>query len=127
VFDGCVLVVLAYSPSVWLAIAMHSILATTIGTLAPAFGAMISLVSPPRCRSAAFSTISVFAIPGIAVFLPLIGTISDSLGIQASMLTLVPVSVAAGFLLSSASRFIEDDIEAVRAESLARVASAPIS
>jgi MFS family permease len=124
VFDGLVLVVLAYAPSVWVAIAMHSILATTIGTLAPAFGAMLSLIAPPRCRSAAFSTVSVFAVPGIALFLPLIGLISDSLGIQASMLTLVPVSLAAGFLLSSAAPFIEDDIEAVRAESLERVATA---
>jgi branched-chain amino acid transport system ATP-binding protein len=123
VFDGLVLVVLAYSPNVWLAIAMHSILATTIGTLAPAFGAMLSLISPPRCRSAAFSTISVFAIPGIAIFLPLIGTISDAIGIQASMLTLVPVSVIAGLLLSSGARFIEDDIEAIRVESLERVAA----
>jgi len=126
VFDGFVLVVLAYSPSVWLAIAMHSILATTIGTLAPAFGAMLSLISPPRCRSAAFPTISVFAIPGIAIFLPLIGSISDAIGIQASMLTLVPVSLAAGFLLSSGAKFIEEDIEAVRLESpLERVAAGP--
>ena len=123
VFDGVVLVVLAYAPNVWLAVAMHSVLATTVGTLAPAFGAMLSLIAPPRCRSAAFSTISVFAIPGIAIVLPLIGVISDSIGIQASMVTLVPVALAAGFILSSAAPFIEDDIEAVRAESLARVAA----
>jgi hypothetical protein len=84
---------------------------------------MLSLIAPPRCRSAAFSTISVFAIPGIAIFLPLIGSISDAIGIQASMLTLVPVSVIAGLLLSSGAKFIEDDIEAVRAESLERVAA----
>jgi branched-chain amino acid transport system ATP-binding protein len=123
VFDGLVLVVLAYSPNVYLAIAMHSILATTIGTLAPAFGAMLSLISPPRCRSAAFSTISVFAIPGIAIFLPLIGSISDSIGIQASMLTMVPVSLAAGFLLSSGAPFVAEDIANIRAEALSRVAS----
>ncbi len=64
---------------------------------------------------------SVFAIPGIAVFLPLIGVASDSLGIQASMLLMVPVSLAAGFILASASRTLEADIEAVRIESVARV------
>lgn len=121
VVDGILLVGLAYAPNVWVAIAIHSILATTIGTLAPAFAAMISLISPPRCRSAAFSTISVFAIPGIAVFLPLIGRISDAIGIQASMLMMVPVSLAAGFLLASSAPFVEADIDAVRAESLARV------
>ena len=45
----------------------------SIGTLAPAFFALLSIVAPPRVRAASFSTISVFAIPGIAVFLPLIG------------------------------------------------------
>ena len=121
VVDGLILVGLAYAPNVAIAVVFHSVLATTIGTLAPAFGAMLSLIAPPRCRSAAFSTVSVFAIPGIAIFLPLIGKISDSIGIQASMLTMVPVSLAAGFLLSNAAPFVEHDIAAVRAESLARV------
>ena len=49
---------------------MHFILSASIGTLAPAFFALISIVAPPRVRAASFSTISVFAIPGIAVFLP---------------------------------------------------------
>ena len=123
VFDGIVLVGLAYAPTVWLAILAHSVLATTIGTLAPAFAAMLSLISPPRCRAAAFSTISVFAIPGIAIFLPLIGKISDSIGIQASMLTMVPVSLAAGFLLASGAPFVEADIEAIRVDSLTRAST----
>ncbi len=121
VLDGVLLVGLAYAPNVVFAVMMHAVLAASIGTLAPAFFAMLSLVAPPRVRSAAFSTMSVFAIPGIAVFLPLIGVASDSLGIQASMLLMVPVSLAAGFILSSASRTLEADIEAVRVESIARV------
>jgi hypothetical protein len=66
---------------------------------------------------------SVFAIPGIAVFLPLIGVAADRLGIQASMTLMVPVALAAGFILASAGRTIERDIEQVRAESLARIAT----
>ena len=81
----------------------------------------MSIVAPPRVRSASFSTISVFAIPGIAVFLPLIGAVSDNLGIQASMVALVPIAVTAGFILSSASRFVIDDIARVHADALARV------
>jgi branched-chain amino acid transport system ATP-binding protein len=110
VFDGVLLVVLAYAPHVSIAIAMHALLAASIGTLAPAFFALISIVAPPRVRAASFSTISVFAIPGIAVFLPLIGQVSDRLGIQASMVTLVPIAVIAGFLLRSAAPFVMDDI-----------------
>lgn len=124
VLDGVLLVVLAYAPNVATAVAMHALLATSIGTLAPAFFALLSLVAPPRVRAAAFSTMSVFAIPGIAVFLPVIGLLSDSVGIQASMLVMVPVSLAAGFTLASASRTVEPDIEAVRTDSLARVSLA---
>jgi MFS family permease len=115
------LVVLAYAPNVGIAIAANAIVSATIGTLAPAFAVMLSLVSPPRCRSAAFSTISVFGIPGIAIVLPAIGYLSDEFGPQASMLAMVPISMLAGFMLSRAAPFVADDIEAIRLESLARV------
>jgi MFS family permease len=120
VVDGVLLVILAYAPNLATAVVVHALLAASIGTLAPAFFAMISLVAPPRVRAAAFSTISVFAIPGIAVFLPTIGFVSDAMGIQASMIIMVPVSLAAGFILASAGRTIGADIEMVRAEALAR-------
>lgn len=125
VADGILLVILAYAPHLWMAIAVHALLAASIGTLAPAFFALVSLVAPPRVRSAAFSTMAVFAIPGIALFLPLIGLVSDSLGIQASMLVMVPVSLAAGFSLRSAARFVAHDVASVQAESLARVTGEP--
>ncbi|MGK2948531.1 MAG: MFS transporter [Acidimicrobiales bacterium] len=124
VVDGVLLVILAFAPSVWLAIAMHALLAASIGTLAPAFFALISIVAPARVRAASFSTISVFAIPGIALFLPFIGAVSDSVGIQASMALLVPIAVAAGFILASAAKFVDDDIVAVHAETLARAEDA---
>lgn len=124
VVDGLLLVGLAYAPHLPVAIAIHALLAASIGTLAPAFYALISLVAPPRVRAAAFSTMSVFAIPGIALFLPLIGALSDALGIQASMVVMVPVSLASGFVLASAYKFVGADINAVRAESLASVAEA---
>lgn len=110
VVDGLLLVLLAYSPSLVVAIAVHALLAASIGTLAPAFFALVSLVAPPQVRSASFSTMAVFAIPGIAVFLPVIGAVSDSLGIQASMVVMVPVSLAAGLVLSTAARFVSDDV-----------------
>lgn len=125
VVDAGLLVLLAYAPALWVAIGVHALLAASIGTLAPAFFALISLVAPPRVRAASFSTMAVFAVPGIAVFLPVIGAVSDRLGIQASMVIMVPVALAAGFILSSASSMVERDIDAVRAESLAQVAGPP--
>jgi MFS family permease len=127
VVDAVLLVLLAHSPQLWVAIGVHAVLAASIGTLAPAFFALVSLVAPPRVRAASFSTMSVFAIPGIAVFLPLIGAVSDEWGIQASMLVMVPVALAAGFLLASASRFVPDDIERVRAASLESVGEARLA
>ena len=112
VIDGLLLVVLAYAPNVFVAVIMHGLLAASIGTLAPAFFALVSIVAPPRVRSASFSTISVFAIPGIAVFLPLIGQVSDRLGIQASIVVMVPIAVVAALILRSGSRFVVDDIAA---------------
>jgi MFS family permease len=125
--DGVLIVVLAYAPHVAIAVAMHALLAASIGTLAPAFFALISIVAPARVRAASFSTISVFAIPGIAVFLPVIGQVSDALGIQASMVTLVPIAVMAGLILSSAAKYVMDDIAAAHADTLTRadLATAP--
>jgi MFS family permease len=128
VVDGVLLVVLAYAPNVAVAVAMHALLAASIGTLAPAFFALVSIVAPARVRAASFSTISVFAIPGIAVFLPIIGQVSDSMGIQASMVVLVPIAVLASLILASASRFVVDDIVAAHADVLSRedMLAAPI-
>ncbi len=123
VVDGMLLVVLAYAPHVAFAIATHALLAASIGTLAPAFYALVSLIAPPRVRSAAFTTMSLFAIPGVALVLPVIGTTSDSVGIQASVLFLVPIAVISGLILSSAARFVRGDIESVRAESVAHAAA----
>ena len=123
VADGILLVALAYAPHVLVAVAAHALLASSIGTLAPAFFALVSLIAPPRVRSAAFTTMSFFAIPGVAIALPLLGAASDSVGIQASVLALVPVAVASGLILASAARFVRDDIEAVRTESVLHAAA----
>jgi branched-chain amino acid transport system ATP-binding protein len=118
VVDGMLLVALAYAPNAATAIALHAVLAGSVGTLAPAFFSMLSLVAPPHVRAAAFTTLSVFAVPGIAVFLPVIGALSDSVGVQASMVVMVPISLAAGGLLAWAGSTIQADIAAVRQDAL---------
>jgi hypothetical protein len=64
----------------------------------------------------------VFAIPGVALFLPVLGALSDTFGLQASVLSLVPVSILAGLVLSSAASLVADDIDANRADSAWRAA-----
>ena len=123
VVDAMLLVVLANAPNVATAVAVHALLAASIGILAPAFFSLLSFVIPPRVRAAGFSTIAVFGIPGIAVFLPLIGAVSDRYGLQASSLVLVPVAVAAGLILASARRFVVPDVARVRVEAVERAAA----
>jgi branched-chain amino acid transport system ATP-binding protein len=121
--DGVLLVALAYAPHVAVAVAAHALLAASTGTLAPAFFALVSLIAPPRVRSSAFTTMSLFAVPGVAFALPVIGAVSDAIGIQASVFLLVPIAVASGLILASASAFVADDIEAVRSDSVGHAAA----
>ena len=51
VVDAGLLVVLAGAPHVGIAVVIHAVLAESIGTLAPAFDALVSLIAPPRVRS----------------------------------------------------------------------------
>lgn len=125
VVDGALVVVLAYTPNVATAVAIHAVVAGSIGTLAPAFFSMLSLVAPPHVRAAAFTTLTVFALPGIALFLPFIGWLSDAVGVQASMLMMVPLSLIAGGILSTASRTFPADVQRVQADALAHNAPAP--
>jgi MFS family permease len=118
VIDGVLVAALAYAPNVSLAVGVHAVLAASVGTLAPAFLALVSLVAPPHVRAATFSTISVAALPGIAVLLPVLGVVSDTIGLQASMLLLVPTCVAGALMLSSAAKIVDDDIADVRRSSL---------
>jgi MFS family permease len=119
VIDGVLVAALAYAPHVSLAVGVHAVLAASVGTLVPAFLALVSLVAPPHVRAATFSTISVAALPGIAVFLPIIGAISDAIGLQASMLMLVPTCLIGALILASAAKIVDGDIANVRRGSLA--------
>jgi branched-chain amino acid transport system ATP-binding protein len=123
VVDGILLAVLAYTPNVATAVAIHALVAGSIGTLAPAFYSMLSMLAPPHVRAAAFSTLAVFALPGIALFLPLIGRLSDQVGVQSSMLVMVPLSLVAGAILSTAGGTFSADVAQVRAEALADAAA----
>ncbi len=112
VFNGLMMALLAYAPHVSIAVLCHAMIAGSIGTLAPAFFAMISIVSPSRVRAVSFTSVSVAGIPGIAIFLPTIGILSDAIGLQPAMLTMIPMLLAAGFILASARKFVDGDMAA---------------
>jgi hypothetical protein len=58
----------------------------------------------------------------VALVLPLLGVASDAVGLQSSVLGLVPVAVVSGLILASAARFVSEDITTVRAEPVIRPA-----
>jgi MFS family permease len=121
--DGLLIVALANAPHVSVAVLVHAVLAASIGTLAPAFLALVSLVAPPRSRAFTFSTISIAAVPGIVVFLPTIGAVSDAFGLEASILLLVPISIAGALILASAASTVDADIAQVRRACIGAVAA----
>ena len=120
VVDAVLLIGLAYAPNIGVAVGIHAVVAATVATLAPAFMALVSLIAPSHVRSAAFSTMAVFAIPGIAIFLPLIGMVSDVVGIQASLIAVLPISAIGAAVLASASRCIAGDVDVDDSTSTAR-------
>jgi MFS family permease len=126
VLNGFILAGLAYAPHVSIAILCNALLSGSIGTLAPAFFAMISIVTPSNIRAVTFSSITVMGIPGIAIFLPLIGVIADAIGLRPAMLLLIPTLLAAGFILASARKFVADDMAAAFATPVDPGAPAPV-
>jgi branched-chain amino acid transport system ATP-binding protein len=115
--NGVFLAVFAFAPNLGVAIAMHLLVSATIGILAPALFAALSLVLPPKARSLGFSVLTLFAVPGIIIVLPTLGSIADRFGHRISMLALIPIAIIGAFVLASAQSTIVDDIEKVRSQS----------
>ncbi len=114
VVNGLTLVALAFAPNLALAIVCNIIVAATVGTIAPAVFAILSLLVPPNVRSIGFTVISLFAAPGVLLVLPLIGRLADEYGIREALLVLVPVTMVAGIILSWAGKTAGEDVTAVQ-------------
>jgi branched-chain amino acid transport system ATP-binding protein len=101
-------------------IAMNMVIAAAAAVLSPGVYSVLSLALPPRARSLGFAVSALWILPGLALY-PLVGHIADTEGIRAALLGLSAPLLLAGFLLSTASRFVNDDI--LRARTAARVSS----
>lgn len=114
VINGLTLVALAFAPNLGTAIACNIIVAATVGSIAPAVFAILSLIVPPRVRSMGFTIISVFAAPGVLLVLPTIGRLADDYGIREASLVLVPVTIAAGAILAWAGNTAGEDVSQIQ-------------
>ncbi|HEV3367121.1 MAG TPA: MFS transporter [Acidimicrobiales bacterium] len=118
-FTSALLVFFALVPVLWVTIVIHMGISASLAAVGSGIYASLSLAIPARSRSLGFSMGAIWVIPGLVV-LPLIGAISDSVGVRIGMLTLVPVFLVGGLILSTAGRLIDRDIVQVRTMAAAR-------
>ena len=81
VVDGVLVAALAYAPDVS-AGRGRTLCSPPASAPGARLLALVSLVAPPHVRAATFSTIFCRALPGIAVFLPVLGAVSDAIGFR---------------------------------------------
>ena len=87
--------------------------------LGPGILVVLSMAAPPRARSMVFSISSLWILPGLLI-LPLVGWIADTWGIRYGMITLLPIGLIGGLILSSAGPIISEDIKDVWQTAAAR-------
>jgi branched-chain amino acid transport system ATP-binding protein len=111
---------LSVTPYLGLVIAFNMVIAAAAAVLYPGVFSVLSLALPPRVRSLGFALSALWFLPGLALY-PLIGHVADTSGIRTALFALAPTLVLAGLLLSTAGRFVNDDI--LRARTAARVSA----
>jgi branched-chain amino acid transport system ATP-binding protein len=119
---GCFMI-LSVSPYLAVVLAMNMVIAAAAAVLTPGVYSILSLVFPPRARSLGYAVSALWILPGLALY-PVIGHVADTAGIRTALFGLSLPLVLAGFLLSTAGRFVNDDIH--RARTAARLSAEAI-
>ena len=109
----------AWSPAVWVAVAFNCLTSAALAIIGPGILVSLSLAIPPRARATGFSVASLWIIPGLAV-LPIIGWISNQIGIRWGMTVMLPLFLIGSFIIGSASKVIDGDIAQVWKAAAAR-------
>jgi len=109
----------ALAPTIPLTVISNILLTSVLAVLLPGLFATLSLAIPARARSLGFSIAAWWAIPGLAM-LPLIGWVSDQVGIRIGMLVMVPILLVGGLMISTGGAVIKRDINDVWGASMAR-------
>ncbi len=109
----------ALSPNIVVAVAINCVISAALAVIGPSILVSLSLAIPARARATGFSVASLWVIPGLLV-LPLIGWISDHLGIRTGMLVLVPLFLVGAVMLGAVGDVIVADIAQVWKAAAAR-------
>jgi len=99
----------ALAPWLWLTIVANMAITASLAVVGPGVFAALSLGIPPRARSMGFSLGAIWVIPGLIV-LPIVGAVSDDIGIRPGMLIMTPVFLLGGLVLAGAGRALNQDI-----------------
>lgn len=111
-------IILAFSPSLWLSIAV-SLPLTAIGAAVLTYlFTILSLTTPARIRGLGIQTTAPWSIPGLIAF-PAILAATQDLGIRQGILIFVPLVAIAGLIYGSAAPGVALDIRAARAAAMA--------
>jgi ABC-type branched-subunit amino acid transport system ATPase component len=111
-------VLLAFSPSLWLSIAI-SLPLTAIGAVILTYlFTVLSLATPARIRGLGIQSTAPWSIPGLIAF-PVILNLTEDLGVRQGILFFVPLVAIAGLIYASAAPGVAQDIRAARAAALA--------
>ena len=106
---GGLVALFALAPWLWLTIVANMAIAASLAVVGPGVFAALSLGIPPRTRSMGFSLGAIWVIPGLLV-LPIVGALSDRIGIRSGMLIMTPVFVLGGLILAGSGRVLNEDI-----------------
>jgi branched-chain amino acid transport system ATP-binding protein len=112
--------VFAFAPNVPVAIAANIGISISLAIVGPGVLASLSLAIPPRARSLGFSMGSLWVLPGVIVFVPLVGWLGDSFGISWGMALMTPIFLVGGLIIASAGNVIGRDIKQVWTTAAAR-------
>jgi predicted MFS family arabinose efflux permease len=104
---------LSVTPYLAVVVVLHMVIAAAAAVLQPGVFSILSLALPPGVRSLGYAVSALWLLPGLALY-PLIGHIADTSGIRTALFGLSFPLLLAGFLLSTAGRFVNDDVRRAR-------------
>jgi ABC-type branched-subunit amino acid transport system ATPase component/predicted MFS family arabinose efflux permease len=113
-----VLVVLAFSPYLWLSIVVSLPLGVVAVLTLPALFTVVSMVVPPRLRSFGIATAAPWQVLGVVMSIIILQLVAPT-SIRAALIVLVPFGLIGAVLVGTAGKGVEADIRSARASSMA--------
>ena len=109
---------IAAAPNLPVLIVGQCILALVGAVISPGLATAFSLVLPPRARGLGFAMMGIWALPGIALLIPM-GRIGDIHGLRWGIVAGMPIFVIGALILGSAGTQFRADILRARLSALA--------